>query len=147
MRFTVALLFFAIFFFNANAQKNPDAILGKWISEERNLEVKVYKTGTEYKAKVLWFDDSDDKSKPWNTRTDDKNPNKELRSKKITDLDVLTGLIYKEDDDEWINGVIYDSKTGKTWSAKVWINKNNQLKVRGYWLMSFLGETMSFNKE
>lgn len=148
MRFTTALVFAFFFYaFPAPVQKNPDAVMGKWMSEEKNLEVQVYKTGTEYKAKVLWFDDSDDKTRPWNMRTDDKNPDKELRSRRIAGLEVLKGLVYDEEDDEWTGGTIYDSNSGKEWSAKVWINKNKQLRVRGYWLLSLLGETMTFNKE
>jgi len=128
------------------AQKNPDAIIGKWMSDEDNLEVEVYKVGNEFKAKVLWFDDSDDKSKPMSTRTDEKNPDKALRNRRIIGLEVLSGLTYDEDDDEWVHGAIYDSKSGKDWSAKVWLNKDNRLKVRGYWLVSLFGETMTFKK-
>jgi len=128
------------------AQKNPDAIIGKWMSEEDNLEVEVFKEAGQFKAKVLWFDDSDDKSKPWNTRTDEKNPKKELRNRKIVGMEVLSGLTYDEDDDEWVDGTIYDSKSGKEWSSKCWINKDNLLKVRGYWLVSLFGETMTFKK-
>lgn len=129
-----------------HAQKNPDAIVGKWMSTDDNLEVEVYKNGSQFKAKVVWFDDSDDKTKPWNTRTDEKNPKKELRSRKIVGMEVLSSLTYDEDDDEWVDGVIYDSKSGKEWSSKVWITKNKQLKVRGYWLVSLFGETMTFKK-
>ncbi|MBS1513266.1 MAG: DUF2147 domain-containing protein [Bacteroidetes bacterium] len=139
-------LFATLFSLSLHAQKNPDAIIGKWMSEDNNLEVEVYKEGTEYKAKVLWFDDSDDKSKPWNTRLDEKNPKKELRSRRIAGLEVLHGLTYDEDADEWKDGVIYDSNSGKEWSSKVWLNSNNELKVRGYWLVSLLGETMTFKK-
>ena len=140
------LLIAALFALNAHAQKNPDAIVGKWMSDENNLEVEVYKEGVQFKAKVLWFDDSDDKSKPMSTRTDEKNPKAELRSRRIIGMEVLSGLKYDEDDDEWVNGTIYDSKSGKEWSSKVWINKNNLLKVRGYWLVSLFGETMTFKK-
>ncbi|GAB2815373.1 DUF2147 domain-containing protein [Ferruginibacter profundus] len=132
--------------FSSYAQKNPDAIVGQWMSEDNNLKVEVYKDGTQFKAKVLWFDDSDDKNKPWNTRLDEKNPKAALRSRKIAGMEVLSGLTYDEEDDEWVDGVIYDSKSGKEWSSKVWINKNHQLKVRGYWLVSLFGETMTFNK-
>ncbi len=150
MRLTTALVF-ALFFYAfpapSTVQKNPDAVIGKWMSDEKNLEVQVYKAGAEYKAKVLWFDDSDDKTRPWNIRTDDKNPKKELRSRKIAGLEVLTGLVYDEEEDEWTGGTIYDSNSGKEWSAKVWLNKDKQLRVRGYWLLSLFGETMTFNKE
>ena len=140
--FFIALLFS----FNSYAQKNADAIIGQWMSEDNNLKVEVYKDGTHFKAKVIWFDDSDDKNKPWDTRLDEKNPKKDLRSRKIAGMEVLSGLIYNEDADEWTDGVIYDSKSGKEWSSKVWINKIHQLKVRGYWLVSLFGQTMTFNK-
>ena len=147
MKYKVTYLLIAVFFtLSCYAQKNPDAILGKWMSEDNNLEVEVYKEAGLFKAKVVWFDDSDDKSKPWNTRLDEKNPKKELRTRKIAGMEVLSGLTYDEDDDEWVDGVIYDSNSGKEWSSKVWINKSNQLKVRGYWLVSWLGETMTFKK-
>ena len=142
----VCLLITALFTLVSYAQKNPDAILGKWMSEDNNLEVEVYKEAGQFKARVVWFDDSDDKSKPWNTRLDEKNPKKQLRTRKIVGMEVLSGLSYDEDDDEWVDGVIYDSNSGKEWSSKVWINKNNLLKVRGYWLVSWLGETMTFKK-
>ena len=37
---------------NINAQNNPDAILGKWESTEKNLIVDVYKQGNAFKAKI-----------------------------------------------------------------------------------------------
>jgi uncharacterized protein (DUF2147 family) len=147
MKYWVLYLFTAFLHpVNMQAQKNPDAIIGKWMSDENNLEVEVYKEGSQYKAKVLWFDDSDDKNKPMSTRTDEKNPKKELRSRLVIGLQALSGLTYDEDDDEWVDGVIYDSKSGKEWSSKVWLNKDKQLKVRGYWLVSLFGETMTFKK-
>src|SRR5213075_784074 len=120
----IYLLIAAICSSTSYAQKNPDAIIGQWMSEDDNLKVEVYKEGNQFKAKVLWFDDSDDKTKPWNTRTDEKNPKKELRSRKIVGMEVLSGLTYDEYDDEWVDGVIYDSKSGKEWNSKAWINKN-----------------------
>ncbi len=142
-------LYFLIIIFcslNSLAQKNPDAILGQWMSEDNNLKVEVYKEAGEFKAKVLWFDDTDDKSKPMATRMDEKNPKIALRTRKIIGMEVLSGLKYDEDDDEWTNGTIYDSHSGKEWSSKVWINKDKQLKVRGYWLVSLFGETMTFKR-
>ena len=147
MKLKILFLFLvAVHSLNSYAQKRPDAILGKWMSDENNLEVEVYKDGSQFKARVIWFDDSDDKTKPWDTRTDEKNPKAALRSRKIIGMEVLSRLTYNKEDDQWEDGIIYDSKSGKEWSSKAWINKNNQLKVRGYWLVSLFGETMTFKK-
>ena len=82
---------------------NSDKIVGEWMStEDNNLKVEVYKTGNEYRAKIVWFDDSDDKSRPMAERCDTKNPDKTLRTRKIIGLQ---GLVYNADDDEWQGGM------------------------------------------
>lgn len=115
-------------------------------AEDNNLEVEVYRIGTEYRAKIVWFDDSDDKSKPMAERCDTKNPDKALRTRKIIGLEVMNGLVYNEDDDEWQDGRIYDASTGKDWNAKAWIAKDGSLKVRGFWNFEILGKNMRFKK-
>lgn len=143
----LVLLLYPLYSFKNTASNATDAILGKWMnSEDNNLEVEVYKSGNEYKAKIIWFDDTDDKTRPMAVRCDTKNPDKTLRTRKIIGLEVMHGLVYNEDDDEWEDGRIYDASTGKEWNAKAWINKDGSLKVRGYWHLEFLGQNMCFKK-
>lgn len=131
---------------SAAAQYNSDGITGRWMSMENNLEVEIYKTKNEYKARVIWFDDSDDKSRPMNVRCDRKNPNEALRNRKLIGLEVMHGLMYKADDNEWQNGRIYDASSGKDWNAKAWLTNDGLLKVRGFWHFEFLGQNMCFKK-
>ena len=143
--FLVATLTLA-FAFNANASFKSDAIVGRWINADNNLEVEIYKSGTEYRAKVVWFDDSDDKSKPMNSRCDEKNPNEALRSQRIIGLEVMHGLVFNDRAGEWQSGKIYDSSSGKEWDARVSLTSDGILKVRGYWHFTFLGQNISFKK-
>ena len=131
---------------DAFSQINSDNIIGRWMSMENNLEVEVFKCGNQYKAIVLWLDDSDDKSRPMNKRCDSKNPVASLRIHKIIGLEVMHGLVYDSDDDEWKNGRIYDSSTGKDWNAKAWLTNDGVLKVRGFWHFEFLGKNISFKR-
>ena len=55
---------------SAASQNNSDQISGCWMSAENNLEVEIFKAGGCYNAKVVWIDDSDDKSRPMNNRFD-----------------------------------------------------------------------------
>ena len=64
------------------SQDNSDQIVGRWMSAENNLEVVIFKAGGCYKARVAWIDDSDDKTRPMNTRCDFRNPDESLRKKK-----------------------------------------------------------------
>ena len=128
--------------FSLNAQHNPDAILGKWESAEKNLIVEVYKQDDNFQARIVWF------SNPENMlpETDIKNPNEELRSRKIVGMDVLSGLKYNARQNRWTDGKIYDCTSGRTWDATVWLISPNDLKVRGYYLVRWLGKTMMFTR-
>jgi uncharacterized protein (DUF2147 family) len=145
MKFLLSLIIFLITGISSHAQINADAILGKWMSEDKNLEVEIFKAGSEYKATVVWFDDTDDKRHPMNERCDKKNPDKSLCTRKIIGMEVMQGLVYNEGDKEWQGGRIYDASSGKDWNAKAWL-KDGFLKVRGYWHFEFLGETMRLKK-
>ena len=131
---------------NAISQNEPDAITGRWMSAENNLEVEIFKSGTRYDARVIWIDDSNDKSRPMNVRCDIMNPNEGLRSRKIIGLEVMYGLVYNAGQKEWMNGKIYDPESGKEWNAKAWLNKEGYLKVRGYWGFEFVGKCLLFKK-
>src|SRR6476469_10941568 len=122
------ILFFFItvpLLLNANTIFSEDEkIVGKWLSTEKNVMVDVYKEGNEFKAKVIWFDDSDDPSRPMKVRRDLHNPKKELRSKRILGMDVLENLKYNPETNRWEDGIIYDANSGKHWSAVVYFNKD-----------------------
>ena len=45
------------------------------------------------------------------------------------------------DDGEWVDGSIYDPKTGKTYSCKMTLKGNDKLSVRGYIGISLIGRT------
>ena len=131
---------------SSHAQANPDPIIGKWMSLDKNLMVEVYKQRNEYKARVIWFDASDDITVSMSERRDKKNPDKTLRNQKILGMEVLHGLVYNAKEKEWQDGRIYDSSSGKDWSAKAWITKEGCLKVRGFWHFEFLGQNIYFKK-
>ena len=126
---------------------NGDTILGKWMAvEDKNLIVQIIKNGDEYKAVITWFDDTDDKTRPMATRCDTKNPDKNLRIRKIIGLEVLRGLRYNNKENQWRDGYIYDPSSGREYNAKAWITESGNLKVRGYWHFEFFGQNMIFSK-
>jgi len=146
-RFLLAVLLIANCSFKYAVVNNSNAIVGKWMNaEDNNVIVEIFRIGKEFKAKIVWFDDSDDKTKPMNLRRDTKNPDEALRNRKIIGLEVMRGLVFNEDDNEWQSGQIYDASTGKEWNAKAWLDKEGCLKVRGFWHFEILGQNMCFKK-
>lgn len=123
-----------------------DAILGKWETVENNLIVEVYKAGLEYRAKLVWFKNSDYKTNPQENWRDVKNPDAKLRQRKILGMEVLQHLVYNPDENRWEEGSIYDSTTGRTWDSSAWISKDGFLNVHGFWHWEFFGKTIFFKK-
>ena len=128
------------------AQNGADAILGQWESTEKNLTVELYKQHHDFRAKVVWFHDEDDTITPIEERLDVKNPNKNLRSRKILGADILSNLIYDPKQKRWEKGRIYDSSSGKTWDATVWLINPDTLNVRGFYLVRWFGKTLTFTR-
>ena len=143
----VVLSFFCLLMLlSSSVQANENAILGKWLSSEKNLMVEVYKQGTDFKARVIWFYDVKDTITPIDQRFDKRNPDKALRAQKLLGLDVLKHLVYDTKENKWTDGKIYDSTTGKIWDASVWLASSKILKVRGYCYFQLLGKTMTFTR-
>ncbi len=143
--FTLFLICSAII--SSNAQNNPeDAIVGKWMAVQNNLKVEVYKQNNSFRAKILWFNDNDDKNSPMESRLDDKNPDKAFRSRKCIGMDVLRDLCYNTEDKEWQGGKVYVAKNGKEWDSVAWMTEEKLLKVKGYWLFKFLCQTLTFKR-
>ena len=141
----ISLLLFLSAEFSLSAQQ-PDDIIGQWISKQRNFIVEIYRGSNEFRGKIVWFDDSDDRSQPMNLRTDISNPVKSLRKRKLIGLDVLKGLTYNIKCRCWQNGKIYDTRTGRTWSASITLVNLNVISVRGYWHYEFIGKSMTFRR-
>jgi len=134
--------------FNARslALEPSDKICGKWQSEKKNCIVQVYRFGDDFRAKLVWFDDSDEPGKPMESRVDYKNPDKNLRARKLIGMNVLDDLEYKAKTKSWENGMIYDAQTGKKWNSSAYLTPDDALKVTGYWHFKFIGRTMTFHR-
>ena len=62
------------------------------------------------------------------SKKDDKNKDKNLRSRKLKDLIILTDFVYR--DGVWDDGEIYDAYSGKTYSCTMKLT-NDKLTLRG----------------
>ncbi len=124
-----------------------EQICGKWESSEKNLIVQVSMQGNKFTAKMVFVaSDSPELATLLDYWTDQRNPDPSLRNRKILGLSVLTNMTYMADTNSWEDGMIYDSKHGRTWNASAYIDKNGLLKVKGYWHFKCIGRTMTFKR-
>lgn len=141
------ILFLTTCFSASYAQKSGqgDQICGKWISEDKNLIVQVFKQDNEFKGKILWFDDPDE-DRDINLYYDIQNPNPALRKRKLLGMNVLDDLKYDPETGTWENGTIYDATSGRVYSSAISMNTDNSIKVTGYWKFKFIGRSMTFKR-
>lgn len=138
-----ASLFIVLFVLSVQvfAQKKDD-ILGKWLNPSGEGQIEIYKRGDKFFGKLAWIKEpNDERGKP---KTDEKNPTESLRNKPLSGLEILKNFVF--DDGKWIDGTIYDPKSGKTYSCKISLKDANQLSIRGFIGVSLIGRTEVFKR-
>lgn len=141
LRKTSLLILLFVLSVQVFAQKKDD-ILGKWLNPSGEGQIEIYKRGDKFFGKLAWIKEpNDEKGKP---KTDEKNPNESLRNKPVLNLEILKNFVF--DDGKWIDGTIYDPKSGKTYSCKLTLKDANQLSVRGFIGVSLIGRTEVFKR-
>lgn len=127
------------------AQKDADAILGKWQTGTGNAHVEIYKNGSQYQGKIVWISEPIDPitKKP---KTDTKHPNAEQHNRPILGLINLWGFHFNEKEGNWDGGHIYDPKNGKEYKCNITLKDKNTLNVRGYIGFSMIGRTDVWTK-
>ena len=131
---TLAGLFLALFIYS---QPQADAILGKWLNEDKDAHVEIYKENGKYYGKIVWLKEPNEEltGKP---KLDDENEDESLRSRPIMGLVILKDFVF-DGDDEWEDGTIYDPKNGSTYSCYMNFGDATTLKIRGYIGISWIG--------
>ena len=121
-------------FFMSLVAQNANEILGKWLNNEEDASIEIYREGDIFYGKIVWLKDGHD-------LLDKNNASTNLQNRKLHQLDVLKNFTYCETSKEWQNGTIYDPKSGQTYSCKMWLNVNKTLSIRGFVGFSFIGST------
>ncbi len=120
-------------------------VLGIWLNEDKDAQIKIYKENKNYFGKIVWLKDPIDEEtgKP---KTDKENPDESLH--KVPTLGLLILKNFEFDEDEWNDGTIYDPKSGKTYSCyMIFPDGKEKLKIRGYIGISLLGRTSYWTRE
>ncbi len=122
-------IFLPIFLFlsaNVCAQRNADAIVGKWMKvPKKDMVIEVFREKDEFRGRITW------------TKVDDpKKPNGFL---------IMDKLKYNASKQIWENGKIHDP-SGSSYSASARLDAAGKLSVHGYKGLRMLGKTKYFEK-
>lgn len=121
------LIIFTVIFSSHCYSQNADAIVGKWLkTPKEDLIIQVYRSGNEYKGKIAWAKDND--------------------NKKPAGFIILEDLQYNSNKKMWRDGKIHDPSSGNTYDAEAKIKSDGTLEVLGYMGMRFLGKKKYFKR-
>lgn len=122
----IAALFSLTTAFNADtdlyAAREANDIVGVWMPSEGTAYVKIFKEkGKEkYHGKIVWLKEPNG---------EDGKPKTDPDGKPTLNMLNLRDFIFE--DDEWVDGTIYDPKSGNTYYSTIEMKSKNKLEVRG----------------
>lgn len=121
----------AFYAFCAMAQEAAaDKILGIWWNEEKTSKIEISQKDGKYIGTIVYM--IPEKYENGEPPKDDKNPDPKLRDRSLVGLQILSGFRYDADDKEWVDGRIYDPKSGKTYDCYAWLESDDVLKLKGF---------------
>lgn len=66
----------------------------------------------------------------------------DLKGKPVIGLEFIQGM--EKSGDEWINGIVHEPKSGKSYNCKAKLTKSGGLELRAYLGMPFIGRTQTW---
>jgi uncharacterized protein (DUF2147 family) len=136
---TTLLILLSTLFLQANsfANSGPDAIVGEWLSQEKDGKISIYKQGDKFYGKISWGKTPGKK--------DVNNPESKLKNRDLIGLVILQDFKYTGS--AWEEGKIYDPKSGKTYDCILKVKDNNKvLEIRGYVGVPMFGRTATWTR-
>ncbi len=118
-----------------------DAVLGDWLTEDKDGIVRLYRCGEAVCGKLFWIKPSD---KP-GAALDDKNPDPKLRNRPLCGMEFMGGFA-PQSDGSYSSGWIYSPRHGANFNATIAAGEDDTLDLRGYFLVPLLGETQTWTR-
>ncbi len=115
--------------------QKADDLVGVWITEENksHIEISYSDQNQMFSGTIIWLKEPLENGKP---KVDEK-------GNKILGLQILNEFVFE--DDEWVDGTIYDPESGKTYYCTITLENQNKIKVRGSLdPMGWLGRTTTW---
>ncbi len=137
----LGLLLLVLSFQIKSYASDGNAILGTWMHEDKQSKILIYKVGKQYFGKVVWLKNPLPNGKP---ALDSQNENPSLRSKTIMGLVLMANLVFDETENHWVNGTVYDPRSGKNYACKLTLKDKDTLAMRGYIGKPMFGKTILF---
>jgi uncharacterized protein (DUF2147 family) len=133
------------FLFSAAAYaQNQDAIVGKWLNQEKEAQIEISPCDGKYCGKIIWLREpdypaNDPKGMGSKSKVDRENPDPAKKGQPMLGLNLVWGFTFTGEN-RWEGGFIYDPRDGKIYKCKMTLETPDNLKVRGFIGISLIGK-------
>jgi len=100
--------------------QNPDDVTGLWLVQDKDARIRIYEKEGKYFGKVTWIEEPYDENG---------NPVSAPNGNPVLEMELMKGFVFE--DDEWVDGTVYDAETGKTYYGSMELENSNTLNLRG----------------
>lgn len=118
-------LCFAILAIQSAPASAQSSVFGNWVTESGNALVSIARCGNEVCGRISRVL----VRTPDENQRDVNNPDANLRNRPIEGLRILSG--FRRDGNQYRHGEIYDPESGRSYSARLRVNRNGSLRVTG----------------
>lgn len=116
---------------------------GRWLTQDGDGWITIQIAGDSLEGSVAGSPDPKQREE---REFDDRNPDPNLRTRRLEGLTIMTGLEY-EGDGHWSGGTVYDPNSGKTYKCSVQQIDTNTLKIRGFIGISLFGRSETWTRD
>ena len=139
LRLTGLLFLFA----STLAWADKTDIDGRWLTQKGDGWIRIQIVGDSLEGSVAGSPDPKQREE---RKFDDRNPDTNLRTRRLEGLTIMTGFEY-EGDGHWSGGTVYDPNSGKTYKCTVKQLDANTLKIRGFIGISLFGRSETWSRD
>ncbi len=139
--------------FSASASAQSPSVMGTWLTASGVAKVRIGPCADPASGPICGFivglnnpKGPDGKVVVPEVVTDYRNPNPELRGRKVIGMPLIWGFKKTSDPNVFENGQIYNGENGKIYNANISLQSDGTLRLRGYVGSPMFGETQYWTR-
>jgi uncharacterized protein (DUF2147 family) len=141
LRFQAAALFLISMAAISSLAADAPSPVGRWKNEDGTFEI--FESEGKLSGKI--FSISEPRTPEGKEKTDIHNPDPSKRERPIIGLVFMSGFTRKSDT-RWENGIVYDPKSGNTYSCVMELQGPEKIKLRGFIGIPLIGRTQVWTR-
>jgi uncharacterized protein (DUF2147 family) len=119
-------------------------LIGDWLVSEKTAVITFFIDGHKFYGMTSWMNKPRDED--GKMRTDVKNPDPAKRHQQLLGALLCKNFVY-DGKGVWVDGTIYDSRSGRTYNAKITMKDINTIVLRGFIGISLIGGSDTWTRK